>query len=155
MVGRNAEVRVAVLDHLEHGLQHADDRAVRAVFAFVEPAQAVEVTEELVGAVDKVNDHFGNAEKGDRACNSTWRSLYKGLMCMSMNTRFGGSARVDSTSVLPSGEVRGLTRLIKITEDVRKYAAENDLTNAEAVESRLREKSKIFLEQDSEICAGG
>ena len=49
-----------VLDHLEHGLQHADDGAVRAVLAFVEPAQAVEVTEELVGAVDEVNDHFGS-----------------------------------------------------------------------------------------------
>ena len=43
---------------LEHGLQHADDRAVRAVFAFGKPAQAVEVTEELVSAVDEVNDHF-------------------------------------------------------------------------------------------------
>ena len=51
--------RVAVLDHLENGLQHADDRAVGAVFAFGEPAQAVEVTEELVGTVDEVNNHFG------------------------------------------------------------------------------------------------
>ena len=59
VVGGDAEIRVAVLDHLEHGLQHADDRAVRAVHAFVEPAQTVEVTKELVGAVDKVNDHLG------------------------------------------------------------------------------------------------
>ena len=58
VVGGDAEIRVAALDHLEHGLQHADDGAVRAVHAFVEPAQAVEVTEELVGAVDEVNDHF-------------------------------------------------------------------------------------------------
>ena len=49
-----------MVDHLEHGLQHADDRAVRAVFAFGKPAQAVEVTEEFVGAVDEVNDHFGS-----------------------------------------------------------------------------------------------
>jgi hypothetical protein len=40
---------------LEHGLEHADDRAVRAVLAFVEPAQPVKVTEELVGTVDEVN----------------------------------------------------------------------------------------------------
>jgi hypothetical protein len=49
---------VAVLDHLENGLKNADDRAISAVLAFVEPAQAVEMTEELVGTVDEVNDHF-------------------------------------------------------------------------------------------------
>ena len=59
VVGGDAKVRVAVLDHLEDGLKYANNGAVRAVHAFVEPAQAVEVTEELVGAVDKVNDHFG------------------------------------------------------------------------------------------------
>src|SRR5437773_2741374 len=32
-------------EHLEHGLQHADDRTVGAVHAFGEPAQAVEVPE--------------------------------------------------------------------------------------------------------------
>src|SRR5256885_6176542 len=32
----------------------------RAVLALVEPAQAVEVTEEFVSAVDEVNDHFGS-----------------------------------------------------------------------------------------------
>jgi hypothetical protein len=47
-------------EHLEHGLQHADDGAVGAVHAFVESAQAVEVTEEFVSAVDEVNDHFGS-----------------------------------------------------------------------------------------------
>jgi hypothetical protein len=46
-----------VVDHLENGLQHADDRAVGAVLAFVKPTQAVEMTEQLVGAVDEVNDH--------------------------------------------------------------------------------------------------
>src|SRR5437868_2106661 len=58
VVGGDSEVGVAVLDHLEHGLEHADDGAVRAVLAFGKPAQAVEVTEELIGAVDEVNDHF-------------------------------------------------------------------------------------------------
>jgi hypothetical protein len=43
---------------LENGLQHTDDRAVRAVFAFGEPAQAVEVTEEFVSSVYKMYDHF-------------------------------------------------------------------------------------------------
>ena len=58
VIGGDAEVRIAAFDHLEHALQHADDGAVGTVHAFVEPAQAVEVTEELVGAVDEVNDHF-------------------------------------------------------------------------------------------------
>ena len=49
VVGGDAEVLLAALDHLEDGLQHADDGAVGAIHAFVEPAQAVEVTEELVG----------------------------------------------------------------------------------------------------------
>src|SRR6202035_3556055 len=56
--GGDTEIGVAGLDHLEHGLQHADDSAVRAVHSFVEPAQPVEVTEELVGAVDEVNNHL-------------------------------------------------------------------------------------------------
>jgi hypothetical protein len=46
-----------VVDHLEHGLQHADDGAVRTVFALGKPAQAVEVTEKFVGPVDQVDDH--------------------------------------------------------------------------------------------------
>ena len=50
---------VAVLQHLENGLQHPDDRAVRAVFAFGEPTQSVEVTEKFVGSVDEVHDHLG------------------------------------------------------------------------------------------------
>ena len=58
VIGRDAEVGVAVLDHLQNGLQHADDRAVRAVLTFRKPAQAVEVTEELVSAIDEVHDHF-------------------------------------------------------------------------------------------------
>src|SRR4029434_4903971 len=58
VAGGEREVGVAVLDHWEDGLQDADDGAVGAVHTFVEPAQAVEVTEELVGAGDKVNDHF-------------------------------------------------------------------------------------------------
>jgi hypothetical protein len=50
------------VSHQNFPLQNADDSAVRAVHAFSEPAQAVEVTEELVSAVDEVNDHFEFAE---------------------------------------------------------------------------------------------
>jgi hypothetical protein len=48
-----------MVDPVEHGLQHADDSAVRSVLAFGEPAKPVEMTEQLVGAVDEVHNHFG------------------------------------------------------------------------------------------------
>jgi hypothetical protein len=46
-----------MVDHVEHGLQHTDDRAVRAVFAFCKPAQSVKVTKQFVRAVNKMNYH--------------------------------------------------------------------------------------------------
>jgi len=74
-------------------------------------------------------------------------------MCISMNTRLSGSARIDSTVVLPSGEFRWQTKLIKITEDVRKYATEHGLTNPEAIKSGMEEKRKEFIEQGAEVYA--
>ena len=47
-----------MVDHLDHRLEHADDRPVGTVLAFVKPAQTVEMTEKLVGAVDEMNDQF-------------------------------------------------------------------------------------------------
>jgi phosphomethylpyrimidine synthase len=40
---------------------------------------------------------------------------------------------------------------MKITEDVRKYAAENTLGDADAVDAGMQEKSKEFLESGSEV----
>jgi phosphomethylpyrimidine synthase len=40
---------------------------------------------------------------------------------------------------------------MKITEDVRKYAAEQGLTSAEAIESGMQEKKKEFLGQGAEV----
>jgi phosphomethylpyrimidine synthase len=42
---------------------------------------------------------------------------------------------------------------MRITEDVRKYAAEHALTDAEAIESGLQEKRKEFLEKGAELYA--
>ena len=42
---------------------------------------------------------------------------------------------------------------MRITEDVRKYAAEHCLTNAEARERGLEEKSREFVEQGSDVYA--
>ena len=74
-------------------------------------------------------------------------------MRISMNTRSSGSARIDSTKWLPSGEIRGGTKLVKITEDVRKYAAEHSLTSEEAIESGMQEKRKEFVESGAEVYA--
>jgi phosphomethylpyrimidine synthase len=42
---------------------------------------------------------------------------------------------------------------MKITEDVRKYASEHGLTNAQAIERGLEEKSREFVEQGSDVYA--
>jgi phosphomethylpyrimidine synthase len=42
---------------------------------------------------------------------------------------------------------------MKITEDVRKYAAQHGLSESEAIESGMQEKRKEFLEKGSEIYA--
>jgi hypothetical protein len=42
---------------------------------------------------------------------------------------------------------------MKITEDVRKYAAEHGLTNEAAIERGLEEKSPEFVEQGSDVYA--
>ena len=42
---------------------------------------------------------------------------------------------------------------MKITEDVRRYAAEHGLTNEAAIESGMQEKRKEFLEQGAEVYA--
>ncbi len=42
---------------------------------------------------------------------------------------------------------------MKITEDVRKYAAEQGLAESEALESGMQEKRKEFVQQGLEIYA--
>ena len=42
---------------------------------------------------------------------------------------------------------------MRITEDVRKYAVEHGLTDAEALESRMQEKRKEFIESGAEVYA--
>ena len=42
---------------------------------------------------------------------------------------------------------------MKITEDVRKYAAEHGLSETEAIESGMEEKRKEFLEKGAEVYA--
>jgi phosphomethylpyrimidine synthase len=42
---------------------------------------------------------------------------------------------------------------MKITEDVRKYAAEHGLTRAEAIESGLQQKAEEFVKGGAEVYA--
>ncbi len=76
-------------------------------------------------------------------------------MRISMNTMLSGSGRVDDIKRSPQRELRGLTKIVKITEDVRKYAAEHGLTDAEAIESGMQEKRKEFLEKGAEVYVNG
>jgi hypothetical protein len=91
---------------------------------------------------DEVNDHFESAGKRDRACNRRWRSLYEGLMGISMNTTLSGSGRVDDIQSHAQGEIRGRTELIKITEDVRKYAAGQKISEEQALKVGFGPKSQ-------------
>src|SRR5215470_13438184 len=73
MIGGHTEMSGAFLDHLEHGIQHADNRAEGAIFSVVEAARSVEVTEQLVGAIDQVDDHAGPTPR--RSCHEHSRPV--------------------------------------------------------------------------------
>jgi hypothetical protein len=52
VIGCDTDVDRARFDHLQNGVENTDDRTVGPIFAFVEASKTVEVTEQLVGAVD-------------------------------------------------------------------------------------------------------
>ena len=62
-----------------------------------------------------------------------------------------GSDWVDDIQGHPQGEIRGLTKLVKITEDLRKFAAEQKLSEDEALRAGMEQKSREFSESGSEI----
>jgi hypothetical protein len=62
-----------------------------------------------------------------------------------------GSGRVDDIQGHRQGEIRGLTNLIKITEDVRKFAAQQNFPDAEAVKAGMEQKASEFAESGAEI----
>ena len=63
------------------------------------------------------------------------------------------SDRIDDIKGHQQGEIRGRTKLVKITEDVRKYAAQRGLTDAEAIEEGLKQKAIEFNDAGAEIYA--
>lgn len=61
-------------------------------------------------------------------------------MRMSTNTALSESGRVDDTKGHPQGEIRGPTKLVKITEDVWKCAEEHGISERAALEKGLKRK---------------
>jgi hypothetical protein len=70
-----------------------------------------------------------------------------------MNMALSGNGRVDDIKSHPQGELRGVTKLVKITEDIRKYAAEHGLTEEAAIEEGLKQKATEFAKSGSEVYA--
>ena len=68
-----------------------------------------------------------------------------------VNTALSGSGRVDDIKGHPQGEIRGETKLVNITEDVRKFAAEQKLSEDEALRAGMEQKAREFSESGSEI----
>jgi hypothetical protein len=74
-------------------------------------------------------------------------------MRISMNTALSGGGRVDDIQGHAQGEIRGETKLVNITEDVRKFAAEQGVSEQEALQKGMEEKSREFLDKGSELYA--
>ena len=72
-----------------------------------------------------------------------------------MNTALSGRGRVDDIKGHAQGEIRGLTKLVKITEDVRKYAAEQKLSEEDALRAGMEQKAKEFTEKGAEVYVNG
>jgi hypothetical protein len=64
-----------------------------------------------------------------------------------------GSGRLDNIKSHPQGEIRGATKLVNITEDVRKYAGEQGIAEEEALKQGMEAKSKEFVEKGAEVYA--
>ena len=54
-------------------------------------------------------------------------------MRICMNTALSGSGRVDDIEGHQQGKICGLTKLVKSTEDVRRYAKENAIDESTAI----------------------
>ena len=63
------------------------------------------------------------------------------------------SDRIDDIKGHPQGELRGLTKLVKITDDVRKFAAEQKLSEEEALRAGMEQKAKEFVGSGAELYA--
>ena len=67
------------------------------------------------------------------------------------NTALSGSGRADDIESHPESKIRGLTKLVKITEDVRKFAAQQKISEEQAAQVGLKQKAREFAEKGSEL----
>ena len=72
-----------------------------------------------------------------------------------VNTTLSGSGGGDDIKGHSQGERRGQTKVVKIREDVRNYAAEQRVDEEKAFQSRMREKAKQFAVHGVEIYGNG
>src|SRR5438132_4624731 len=70
VIGGHADVRRPLFDHLEYAVQHSAHAAEARVDAVRRSAGAVEMAEQLVRAVDEVDDHAGPQDNELLRCNS-------------------------------------------------------------------------------------
>jgi hypothetical protein len=68
-----------------------------------------------------------------------------------IRNRLSGSGRVDDIKSHPQGGLRGLTKIVKITEDVRKFAAEQKISEEQALRVGLEQKANEFVERGAEV----
>jgi hypothetical protein len=68
-------VRGTLADHLQHGIEHSDNRPESSLLTIGEATQSIEMAEELVRSVDQMNDHvclgLGVAGWATHHCNRT------------------------------------------------------------------------------------
>lgn len=65
--------------------------------------------------------------------------------------RANGRGWVDNQKDCPEGELRGPATLVKITEDVRKYASEQGVSDEQALQAGMEQKSREFSAAGAEI----
>ena len=69
-----------------------------------------------------------------------------------MSRAFEGKARQTTLRVARRAMLQGRS-IVNLTEDVRKYAAEQAISEEEALKKGMEEKSKEFAEKGSELYA--
>src|SRR5437016_2245695 len=67
VIARHTEMSRSGLDHLQYRMQHAADGAEALILAIAEMAPAVKLAEQLVRAVDEMNDHAAASGRRSRS----------------------------------------------------------------------------------------
>src|SRR5262249_7784368 len=88
VIGRDTEVGRSFLEHLEHRVQDADYGPERGIL-LVEATKAIEVAEELVRAVEKMDDHSALLQGGDVGDSFRFRHTRKTRAARAVAREYG------------------------------------------------------------------